>query len=183
LRLDATKAFWLGQGSPKLVFRLFAVIDDKALLVLDRVVGRAGNAVEARAYTQKDTVFSENDVLLKGEFETARMTFAADRPAILRQASALMTLGSVTPPVMMRWQTLNAEKDVTLATLLSRGEGKVTLDIQSDENRIVVTATGDGWSHSVEVSPRLDLIQAVAPLPVQDAPVDASAASQIEGAD
>jgi len=159
MRLEATKAFWLGTGNPKFVCRLFAVIDDKALLVLDRVIGRKGNAVEARAYTLKDTVFGESDVLLTGEFETARMTFASDRPAILRQASALMTLGSETPPVMMRWQTLNMERDVTLATLLSRGEGKVMLDIQTQEDRIIVTASGDGWAHTVALSSRLEPLQ------------------------
>jgi hypothetical protein len=130
--------------------------------VLDRVVGSKGNAVEARAYTEKDAVFGERDVLLKGKFETARMTFAADKPACLRRASALMTLGSEAAPVMMRWQTLNTEKDVTLVTLLSRGEGKVTLDIQSHEERIMVTAGGDRWTHTVEVSTRL--------APLQDGP-------------
>jgi len=151
LRLVATKAFWLGSGNPKFVCRLFTVIDDKALLVLDRVLGSKGNAVEARAYTEKDAVFGASDVLLKGKFETARMTFAADKPAVLRRASALMTLGSATPPVMMRWQTLDSERNVTMASLLSRGANPVALKVVTDTNVVTVTVNGAGWQREIKL--------------------------------
>lgn len=136
LRLDATKGFWLGRGNPQFVARLFGVIDDKGVLVVDRVLGRAGNPVEARAYTMKDATFGDNDVLLKGEFETARMTFAADQPTVLRRAVALVIQGSDPAPVMMRWQTLGKVKNVTMASLLTRGDEKVDLSVESDEETI-----------------------------------------------
>jgi len=159
LRLDASRAFWLGIGNPKAVYRLFAVLGDKALLVLDRVVCSKSNPVEARAYTQKQAVFAENSVILTGEREVARMTFASDQPARLQQASALMTLGNVTPPVMMRWQTLDKVQEVTLATLLSHGGEEVALAIDSDAERIVVTAIGSDWRHSVTLSPTLEPLE------------------------
>ncbi|MDT8391038.1 MAG: DUF4962 domain-containing protein [Lentisphaeria bacterium] len=159
LRLDASKAFWLQRGNPRFVCRLFAVIDDKALLIVDRKIGSVRNPVEARAYTRKKATFSEKDVLLEGEFETARMTFAADQPAVLRRASAVLTSGRQEPPVMMRWQTLDSVRNVTMATLLSHGEKPVELEVRSDDERIVITAVGDGWDRTVTLSPRLELLE------------------------
>lgn len=135
--------------------RLFVVIDDKGVLVLDRVIGRAGNPVEARAYTMKEATFGENDVLLKGEFETARMTFAADRPAVLRRASGLVIQGSDPIPVMMRWQTLGRERDVTLASLLTRGDDKVNLSVDSGDDHIVIDISGNGWERKIKLTSRL----------------------------
>ena len=155
LRLDATKGFWLGRGNPQFVARLFAVIDDKGVLVLDRVLGRAGNPVEARAYTMENASFGDNDVLLNGEFETARMTFAADQPTVLRRAAALVIQGSHPVPVMMRWQTLGKVKNVTMASLLTRGDAKVDLNVESDEEQIVVNIAGDGWSRTIKLTSRL----------------------------
>lgn len=155
LRLDATKGFWLGRGNPQFVARLFVVIDDKGVLVLDRVLGRASNPVEARAYTMQDATFGENDVLLKGEFETARMTFAADRPAVLRHAAGLVIQGSDPVPVMMRWQTLGRERDVTMASLLTRGDDNVDLSVESDDDQIVVAISGNGWARTIKLTSRL----------------------------
>ena len=155
LRLDATKGFWLGRGNPQFAGRLFVVIEDKGVLVLDRVIGRADNPVEARAYTMKDATFGENDVLLKGEFETARMTFAADRPAVLRRAAGLVIQGSHPVPVMMRWQTLERERDVTLASLLTRGDAKVDLSVESDEEQVVVKISIDEWTRTLKLTSRL----------------------------
>ena len=155
LRLDATKGFWLGRGNPQFAGRLFAVIDDKGVLVLDRVIGRASNPVEARAYTMKDATFGESDVLLNGEFETARMTFAADQPTVLRRAVALVIQGSDPAPVMMRWQTLGKVKNVTMASLLTRGDAKVDLNVESDEEHVVVNIAGDGWTRTIKLTTRL----------------------------
>ncbi|MFO7821047.1 MAG: heparinase II/III family protein [Lentisphaeria bacterium] len=155
LRLDASKGFWLGRGNPKFVARLFAVIEDKGLLVLDRVIGRAGNPVEVRTYTRKEASFGENDVLLQGEFETARMTFAADAPAVLRRAAALIIDGTGEPPVMMRWQTQGKVRNVTMASLLTRGEGKIDLSVEADEEWVVVTISGDGWTRKIRLTAKL----------------------------
>ncbi len=156
LRLDATRGFWLGRGNPEFVARLFVVIDDKGLLVLDRVIGRANNPVEVRAFTGQDATFGDNDVLLKGEFETARMTFAADEPAGLRRASALVMNGRRDPPVMMRWQTLYSVRNVTMASLLTRGEDPVDLTVESDDGHVTVQIQGQGWQQTLQVTDRLE---------------------------
>lgn len=155
LRLEATRAFWVGRGNPQFVARLFAIIDDKGLLVIDRVIGRAGNPVEARAYTRKEAIFGEHDVWLKGAFETARLTFAADHPARLRRASALITPGTGEAPVMMRWQVVGKPKTVTMATLLSRGDGEVALTVESKGDAVIVSMKGEGWEKGIHLTDRL----------------------------
>lgn len=155
LRLDATRAFYLTRASPRLVTRLFAVLGDKGLLVLDRMVAPARHPVEVRTYTEKPARFGERDVLLEGECEVARMTFAADRPARLRHAVALLTDARAEPPTMMRWQTLDPEASVTLASLLTRGREPVDLKVKSDATTVVVTVTGKGWRQRVELTDKL----------------------------
>jgi hypothetical protein len=159
LRLDATRSFWLGQGNPRYVARLFAVIEDKGLLVLDRVIGRAGNPVEARAYTSKTATFHERDVLLQGEFESARMTFASDQPCVLRRAASLTTLGRQEQLTMIRWQTFEKVKDVVLATFLSVGEGEIDLEVISAEDGIFVEIAGDTWKETLQFTDTLEVLE------------------------
>ena len=156
LRLEATRAFDLTRRNPRLVCRLFAVLGDRGLLVLDRVEMPGRNPVEVRTYTAKEATFGETDVLLKGEFETARMTFAADRPAVLRRATALLTDGRAKPPTMMRWQTLGNVGRVTLASLLTRGGEKVELKVESDDQHVTVAATSEDWKETVRLTHKLE---------------------------
>lgn len=158
LRLDASQSYWTTRANPKLVVRAFLILGNDGLLVLDRMVAPAGHPVEARAYTEKRATFAERDVLLEGDFETARMTFASDRPAVLREAVALLTNASADPPTMMRWQTVRSEPAVTMASLLTRGSDPVRLAIESSDAAIVVTAEGREWSHRIELTPALEPI-------------------------
>jgi hypothetical protein len=151
LRLDATSAFWLTRNDPVLVCRVFAVLGDRGLLVLDRVLGQGNNPVEARAHTTKEAEFGKTDVLLKGEFETARLTFACDRPALLRRATALLTEARARPPTVIRWQTRGKVRDVTMASLLTRGADPVTLTLESGQDKVTVTAEATGWRDEVKL--------------------------------
>lgn len=157
LRLDATRAFWLTRNDPRLVCRVFAVIEDKGLLVLDRVIGRGNNPVEARVYTTKNAVFGKTDVLLKGSFETARLTFAADQSSVLRRSSALLTEGRGEPPVMMRWQTLHSVRDVTMAALLTRGDKPVDLSVGVEGGEVVVKIKGAGLDRILRFTSQLEM--------------------------
>ncbi len=145
LRLDATAAYWLTRSEPRLVSRLFTTIDDRGLLVLDRIITQGQHPVEARAFTVKEAEFGERDVLLRGEFETARMTFAADQPAVLRRAVAVLTDGHRDPPTMIRWQTYRQANTVTLATLLTRGEAPVELTLDTSESTVRVIVESEDW--------------------------------------
>ncbi len=145
LRLDATRAYWLTRGEPHLVCRMFLILEDKGILVLDRVITRGVHPVEARAYTEKKATFDGESVFLEGVFETARMTFAADVPAILREATALLTDGYRTPPTMIRWQTYGRESAVTLASLLTRGSEIFDLTVGSDRDGVQVTVSSGDW--------------------------------------
>jgi len=158
LRLDATRAYWLTRGEPQLVCRMFLLLEDRGLLVLDRVRTRGVHPVEARAYTEKQTTFGENSVLLEGEWETARMTYAADVPAVLREATALLTDGHRTPPTMMRWQTLGRESSVTFASLLTRGDDDYDIEIERDRESVVVQVSSGDWSHTLRFDGQLQPI-------------------------
>jgi len=160
VRLDATRAFVLTRYNPRLVCRLFAVLGDRGLLVLDRVEMPGNNPVEARAHTLKQAVFGKNDVLLKGDYETARLTFAADQPAVLRCATALLSDGNAQPPTVIRWQTRGNVKQVTLATLLTRGEAPVDLAVDSRTGNIEVRAVSGDWQATVRLTHDLQPIPA-----------------------
>lgn len=155
LRLDATRAMVLVRGNPRLVARLFAVLGDKGLLVLDRVITPGFNPIEVRTYTDKPATFGNQDVLLEGIQTRARMTFASDRPALLRRAVALLTDARAEPPTMMRWQTLNLVNSATMASLLTPGDNPVDLKVESTATAVVVSARGDGWTHRVELTEKL----------------------------
>lgn len=158
LRLDASTAFWYGAGRQRPTFagRLFTTIDDKALLVLDRVVPRSAGPVEARAFTKKKATFGKTDVLLEGDFETARMTFAADQPMVLRRAVALSTEGKGTPPTMMRWQTEGSVSALSMATVLTRGKEPVEVTVKTEEGIITVTIKTATWEKIVKVTDLLE---------------------------
>jgi hypothetical protein len=152
LRLDATRAFVLTRRNPRLVCRLFAVLGDRGLLVLDRVETPGANPVETRSHTEKAATFGQTDVLLRGEFETARLTFAADQPAILRRATALLTDGRQEPPTVIRWQTRGDVSQVTLASLLTRGETPVDLALGTSPTGVVVRAAAADWHTTVRLT-------------------------------
>lgn len=149
LRLDATRAFWLTRRSPRLVARVFVVLDDRGLLVLDRIVGRGANPVEARMHTTQETVWGDRHVVLNGTFETARLTLACNRPAVLRRATALLTDARAEPPTVIRWQTRDSVQDVTLATLLTRGRDAVDLELIAGADEVRVSASSPGWEAGV----------------------------------
>ncbi len=157
LVVDATTAMWLTRNNPRLVRRMITTVEDKGLLVLDRKLGRGTNPVEARLHTHKDFEVAESSVVLRGEFEVARLTFASDQPAILRYNQAMLTNARATPPTVFRWQTLDRVRDVVLATFLSRGEDPVDLLVTSDEKGVTVLIQGDGWEHHLHLSDSLEL--------------------------
>ena len=155
LRLDASSA---SRYSARFVCRLFVVLGHHGLLVLDRVEGASG-PVEVRTHTMKKATFGNTDVLLKGQRETARMTFAADQPCVLHEAKDLLTDPRATPPTMMRWQTVAARaNDVTMASLLTPGSDPVDLTVQTKGKIITVTAKSKGWSESVRLTTQLKAI-------------------------
>jgi hypothetical protein len=84
------------------------------------------------------------------------MTFAADQPAVLRQATALLTDAKSKPPTVMRWQTVDSVKTVTLATLLTRGADPVDLKVESTDTAVKVLVSGKGWKQEISLTPTLE---------------------------
>jgi len=160
---EATRAFNTTRNRPVYVARAFVIIKDRGVLVLDRVIAPRGKGqpVEARAYTPHDATFGETDVLIEGEFETARMTFASNVDATLTRAVALMTFPKPDPPTMLRWQTNGSEKSTVMASLLSRGSAPVELAVatEGEDENVVVTIRGDGWDETMRLTSRLEPMQ------------------------
>jgi hypothetical protein len=159
------------RNRPKFVARAFLTINDQALLVVDRVIAPSGGGqpVEVRTYTPKRATFGESDVLLEGEFQAARMTFASNVPSTLSRHTALMTFPKPDPPTMMRWRTNGKEKSTIMASLLSRGDDPVKLavtvaqvkDPESDkmvDGPITVALKGKDWSETIRLTDRLEPI-------------------------
>lgn len=161
LLMDARNVF-VYSGSrrrPTMVKRLFTVLGSEALLVIDRVTSRISVPVEARAFTQQKATFGDVDVLLEGETQTARMTFASNRPTVLREAVALSTYGKTEPPTMIRFQTSKKANSIVLASLLSAGSGSVELEVVEKEDRVQVRASHQNWKHLLELSLGLSRLQ------------------------
>ena len=153
--------------------RAFLIIHDRGLLVLDRVIapGGGGQPAEVRTFTPRQATFGENDVLLEGESQTARMTFASNVPSTLSRHAALLTLRSANPPTMMRWQTNKQETSILMASLLTCGSAPVALSVvleqtqdpDSDEMHdgpIIITMKGRNWSESIRLTDRLEPVTA-----------------------
>lgn len=153
IRMDARKAITMKEkGKPRVATRIFAVIHDKALLVLDRVESRMPVPVEARMHTLKNATFADDHVILKGEFETARLTVASDRKFVLRRSTAMSTFGKTTPATVIRLQNYDKDKTVTLASLLTRGEEPVALTVESTDDTVTVSMKAKDWEYTLPFS-------------------------------
>ncbi|MBI1336342.1 MAG: DUF4962 domain-containing protein [Phycisphaera sp.] len=174
--LEATRAMDTTRNRPRYVARAFLIVRDKGLLVLDRVVSPSGGGqpVEVRTYTPRQAAFGESDVLLKGDFQTARMTFASNVPSTLSRHTALMTFPTPDPPTMMRWQTNRSEASTVMASLLSSGPDPVGLSVEIEKVKspdsdkmqdgpITVTMKSKDWQETIRLTDRLEPITAEEP--------------------
>lgn len=165
---EATRAMDTTRNRPTYVARAFLIIRDRGVLVLDRVTAPRGGGqpVEVRAFTPKKATFGETDVLLEGEFQNARMTFASNVESTLSRHAALTTFPKPDPPTMMRWQTNKQEESTIMASLLTHGSDPVALTVElgqvkapdSDkmhDGPITITMKGKGWSEKITLSSRL----------------------------
>lgn len=157
LNLEARDAFFYGNGwyRPKIASRLFAVIKDKALLVVDRVVSREKVPVEARAHTELTAEFGEDFVVFEGKEDAYRMSFASNRKFTLRKASALKTSGRGKPMTMIRFQTLDDQKAVTMVSLITRGKDPVKLTVESENDNININIKAEDWQEQISLNEKL----------------------------
>jgi hypothetical protein len=163
VRLNATRAFFLASDNPTLVARAFIVVRDKGILVLDRIEQPGRNPIEVRTHTDRRAEFGKTDVLLRGDFEAARMCFGSDRACVLQRAEAMLTDARATPPTVMRWQTLNSERNVTMASFLSRGSDPVGVEVSSDKETVNVNLSGNGWRERIQLTNRIEPIGTTSP--------------------
>ncbi len=157
VRLDATAALGAARGEAPVRFagRLFVLFDHRAALVLDRVVLRHFGRGEARLHTYGTVRAGEAEARIRGQRRRLALAFAADVPCVLRTATDPLT--SPGPEArMLRWQTRDLHREMTLATLLTPGAdpGRVSLS-RDPRGRLVVTVRAAGLRHHLRLTPRL----------------------------
>ena len=157
IRVDGTEAMGRMRDGPAARFcgRAFMLLGERAMLVIDRVETTKHVArVESRAHTPCSARAGAASADLRGKKERVRVAYAADVPAALHKAvGAPTTPGS--PSTMLRWCTDGLESAVTMATLISPGAAKPSVEIAERRGRIVVSCRAGSWKKAVTLTRRL----------------------------
>ena len=143
--MDATGAMGGMRDGPAVRFcgRLFLLLKNGALLMVDRVELSHFGRVEARFHTYAEVKAQQNRVRIKGKKERLNLSWAADVPASLYEA-----IGAPTTPGraanMLRWCTEGLHHKVTFATLMSVDEEAAKVGLGGEGGHLVVSGLGEG---------------------------------------
>lgn len=159
VHIDATGAMGVSRGGPAARFcgRLFLMLHDRVFLILDRIEMPHAGRAEGRLHTFADVTPGDtgSEALIHGRRETLRVAYACDVPAVLQTAVAALTKPGPGPTVL-RWCTqARSHTVVTMATLLSPGDGDASVALHRDGARLVATVNSPEVQATVSVSPRL----------------------------
>ena len=159
IRLDATETMGMSRGKqPVATFcgRLFIMLAGKGFIVLDRVELPHPGRVETRLHTWQEVDLAPTSALIKGPKEHLRAAWACDVPAVLASSVPAMTRPVEKNPLALRWCTRErTHQIVTLATLLTPGDGPASIEIVPETDEIVLKIAGQGWQEIVRVNTRL----------------------------
>ncbi|MCG3148676.1 MAG: hypothetical protein PCFJNLEI_02121 [Verrucomicrobiae bacterium] len=154
IRLDATTAMGAMRDGPAAKFcgRLFLLISDAGVLIVDRIELPHVGRVEARFHTFAKVKLGSAQAELAGQRQRLGMTFASDVPATLHHATTAPTTPGQSATVL-RWCADNLQTTVTFATWLRPGGGLGKLKLDTGAGKIVVTV----GKRRVVLSERLNL--------------------------
>ena len=143
VRLDATEAMGRMQYGPVTAYctRTFVMIEDFAVLIIDRVEPSAFAHCETRIHTRARVNRQSGGAVLRGERQSARISWAADVPAQLHVSQDAMTVPTSGPPSLVRWCTVGLQQRVTLATLIVAGLRKSRVRVDWAGSRLIAQAT------------------------------------------
>ncbi len=141
IRMDATSAMGvLGGDRPAATFcgRLFLMLGDQAMLILDRADLPTTGRVESRMHSRAACDLQEKSILVRGKRQKLRVTYASDVPS----AAYLSVTAPTTPGPganVLRWCTdARTHKSVTMATLLTPEATRAKLSFERDAERMTI---------------------------------------------
>ena len=158
LRMTATTAMGPDVGAT-FCGRLALMVDDAAILIIDRVLTREIARTEARMHSYKNVTFGKHGAVLKGEKETARVTYASLERAGLFAATTAPATPTEPSATMLRWCPLLLHKEAVLVTLVTQGRGMTTAAVERDGKNFAVRITAKGLTRRILIRPTLSLVK------------------------
>jgi hypothetical protein len=143
--IDASEAMGVMRDGPVARFasRLFLLLSEKAVLVVDRVELPHSGRVESRIHTGGKVRVREAGAEIAGREHVLQAAWASDVPASLHSAvDPITTPGN--PPTMLRWCTRGLVTAVTMAVLLAPGVAVPIVTVKQDGRRLAVQVSGLG---------------------------------------
>jgi len=143
--IDASEAMGVMRDGPVARFasRLFLLLSEKAVLVVDRVELPHSGRVESRIHTGGKVRLREAGAEIAGREHVLQVAWASDVPASLHSAvDPITTPGN--PPTMLRWCTRGLVTAVTMAVLLAPGVAVPMVTVKQDGRRLAVQVSGLG---------------------------------------
>ncbi len=155
-RLDATPAMGTMRDANAARFagRVFLMLDDGTVLILDRVELPHVGRVEARMHTYAQVALKKAAARLHRGGKDLSIVYAADVPALLDTAQGAMNAEEPIP-TMLRWRTPGQQKAVTLAAALSPGKTPPTLTLDTAGEGIDLALTQGGRRRRFRLTFRL----------------------------
>jgi len=137
--------------------RLALMVDDSALVIIDRVRTRCDSRVEARMHSYHDVTFGKAGAVIRGETESLRVTYASLEPAGLFRAATLPVTPTHPSATVMRWSPIGVHTETVLVTLLTPGRSRAAAAVARDGRSFLVTVTVKGATRELRVRPDLTL--------------------------
>jgi hypothetical protein len=159
VRMTATAAMDPNVGAT-FFGRLSLMIEDSAIVVIDRVKTRGISRVESRLHSYKTVAISRHGALIKGEAESARVTYASLEKADLFTATTAPATPTDSSATMLRWCPLMLHEEAVLVTLVTPGRSVAAATVKRSGKNFVVEVRVRGIRHTITVRPSLTLIGA-----------------------
>jgi hypothetical protein len=158
VRMTATTAMGPDVGAT-FCGRLALIVDDAAILIIDRVLAREIARTEARMHSYKKVTISKHGAVIKGEQESARVTYGSLEKAGLFSATTAPATPTEPSATMLRWCPLLLHKEAVLVTLVTPDRGAASASVERDGKNLAVRITVRGVTRSILVRPSLSLVK------------------------
>lgn len=158
IRLESTSAMGEMRDGPAAKFcgRLFLLLRNQAILILDQImlpyVGRA----ESRMHTLLAVTPQEKGALIQGQQNQVLVRYACNQPAVFTTALTAPTTPSTPGATVLRWCSREQYHTITFATLLAPNVAQAELSLIPDPLQIKVQV--ENWQEEIAVDARLQPI-------------------------
>ena len=163
VRLDGTDAMGMQnaagaqQSAARGCYRLFALLGDNLLLVIDRVLPTFPGRVETRFHTQAALdLHGTNRAILTGKRRRLHATFACDVAAAVHTAELPLTSPNRSPTLrMVRFCTDDLHESITMAAAFC-ADHEPTVHINADDSRITINVECNGQTYALRTGLSLE---------------------------